>query len=77
MIRIGSMYQRVQALHLVAANTVDARVQEVLHRKMKLLNAVLGQRLKGEKENAPEMIDARNEISDLYAALQADARGML
>ena len=75
MIRIGSIHSRVQAIHLVAKNTIDERVQETLHKKMRLIDAVLGKRLKGESDDT--VIEAKNEISDLYAALRADAQGLL
>ena len=36
---------------------------------------MLGKRLKGESDDT--VIEAKNEISDLYAALRADAQGLL
>jgi SNF2 family DNA or RNA helicase len=76
MIRIGSIHDRCYAIHLVARgkkNTVDTRVIEVMHRKMKLIEAVIGRRLKGEQDIGA-MIPVENDISDLFDMLSADAR---
>lgn len=76
MIRIGSEHDRCYVVHLVARGTrrktVDHRVMEVLGKKMVLVEAVLGKRLKGEGDNVP--IAAENEISDLFRALRQDAK---
>ena len=74
MIRIGSAHDRCYVIHLVAKGhkkTIDHRVMEVLQKKMVLVEAVLGKRLKGEGDGV--MIDAQNEISDLFHSLQSDA----
>jgi SNF2 family DNA or RNA helicase len=60
MIRIGSTHDRCYAIHLVAKGTIDEKVMAVLKKKMKLIEAVMGKRLKGD--------------SDIFSALQADAR---
>jgi len=76
MIRIGSLHDRCYAIHLVARGrrrTVDARVLEVMHRKMKLVEAVLGKRLKGEGE-ANAIIPVENDISEIFSLLVEDAR---
>ncbi len=75
MVRIGSAHDRCYVIHLVAKGhkkTIDHRVMEVLHKKMQLVEAVLGKRLKGEGDTG--IIDAQNEISDLFHSLQEDAR---
>jgi hypothetical protein len=75
MVRIGSVHDRCHVIHLVAQGhkkTVDHRVLEVLGKKMHLVEAVLGKRLKGEGDTA--IIDAQNEISDLFHSLREDAR---
>lgn len=78
MIRIGSVHDRCHVVHLVARGhkkTIDHRVMEVLNKKMKLVEAVLGKRLKGETDtDAP--IDARNEISDLFDMALRDAQNI-
>ena len=77
MVRIGSVHDRCYVLHLVAKGqkqTIDHRVMDVLGKKMKLVEAVLGKRLKGEADEG--MIAAENEISDLFTALRNDARGV-
>ena len=75
MIRIGSIHDRVYAVHLVAKGTVDQRVMEVLKKKMNLIEAVQGKRIKGEGD-ATVMIQKDNDISDLFSALQEDARAL-
>jgi SNF2 family DNA or RNA helicase len=73
MIRIGSLHDRVYALHLVVKGTIDSRVQQVKNKKMKLIEAVLGARIKGEKE--PDVVlDAGSGAGDLYDFLVEDAK---
>jgi SNF2 family DNA or RNA helicase len=71
MIRIGSVHDRCYAVHLLAANTIDQRVAKVLAKKMELVEAVLGKRLKNEDSTV--MVSAQNDLSDLFSALQEDA----
>lgn len=78
MIRIGSVHDAVYAIHLVAKGakpTVDHRVMEVLTKKMHLLEAVLGKRLKGEGLQDNEIIRAGGDVNDLFEALRQDAKG--
>lgn len=75
MIRIGSLHDRVYALHLVAKGTVDDKIMGVLKRKMNLIEAVLGKRIKGEDDEVK--IDSRNDITELFRQLQEDARKKL
>jgi intein/homing endonuclease/superfamily II DNA or RNA helicase len=78
MIRIGSIHTRVTAIHLVADNTVDERVMTIMEKKMGLLEAVLGKRIKGEGEDDGDtVIRADREIDDLFEALRKDAQGMI
>ena len=76
MIRIGSIHDRCFVVHLVARSekkkTIDHRVMEVLGKKMQLIEAVLGKRIKGEGDQVT--ISAQNEISDLFASLKQDAK---
>jgi SNF2 family DNA or RNA helicase len=74
MIRIGSAHDRVLAMHLVCKDTIDERVQDVRRKKMRLVESVLGQRIKGEAESNDEVLDSNSEIKDLFDALRADAR---
>mgnify|MGYP003965704415 CR=1 FL=1 len=79
MIRIGSVHDNVLAIHLVAKSkggaTIDQRVMDVIGSKMKLIEAVLGERLKGNaKAKADERIEVTSEINDIFDALQGDAR---
>jgi SWI/SNF-related matrix-associated actin-dependent regulator 1 of chromatin subfamily A len=80
MIRIGSLHSNVLALHLVARSkkegkTIDHRVMDVIGSKMKLIEAVLGERLKGTEkgpDKAPT-ISVSSDINDIFDALRADA----
>lgn len=79
-VRIGSVHDRVFAIHLVAPHSIDERVMEVVQRKMKLIESVIGKRLKGEDDTEDVgtiAIEDRSEISDLYDALKKDAQGIL
>lgn len=79
MIRIGSEHDRCFVIHLVACHpgkkkeTIDHRVMDVLHKKMALIEAVLGKRIKAEGD-MDATISVENEISDLFRALQNDAQ---
>ena len=75
MIRIGSEHDSVYAIHMVARDTIDERVQSVVKKKMKLIEQVLGERVKG-KQGADVIYDAGSETKDLFAAMVADARKM-
>jgi len=79
MIRIGSVHDRCHVIHLLARNrgggksaTIDHHVMQTLRKKMNLIEAVLGKRLKGVGDEV--MISAENEISDIFHDLRADAR---
>jgi len=72
MIRIGSEHDSVYAFHLVCEDSVDERVQEVRRSKMRLIESVLGKRLKGDTDDIE--VSVGNEIGDLFQALQQDAR---
>lgn len=73
MIRIGSVHDRCYAIHLVAEGTIDDRVIKVLGKKMGLVEAVLGKRIKGEADTGV-IVDASNDLSDLFSELVADAK---
>jgi len=73
MIRIGSVHDRCYAIHLIAKGTIDDKVMAVLRKKMKLIEAVMGKRIKGEDSEDSEVVGAENDISDLFAAMRADA----
>lgn len=74
-IRIGSVHDRVFAIHLVCKDTIDERVQEVLRKKMKLVESVLGQRIKGEGgADTPETYSTSSDMKDLFDALRQDAQ---
>jgi len=79
MIRIGSEHDSVLAIHLVAKlktgkPTIDGRVMDVIGSKMKLIEAVLGERLKGTEKGKGEKIEVRSEVNDLFDFLQEDAK---
>lgn len=71
-IRIGSTHDRVLALHLICKGTIDERVQEVRVKKMKLVESVLGQRIKGEgtMDGEDAIHEVGSDIKDLYDALR-------
>jgi len=73
MIRIGSLHQRVYAIRLIADGTVDERVQEVLQKKMMLVEAILGKRIKGEEE-LDIQFDAKSDMTEIFDGLRDDAR---
>lgn len=73
MIRIGSKHDNVFAIHLVAEHTIDVHVQKKLAVKMQLVEAVLGQRLKGDAEDPVEVLP-ENDITSIYDALVSDAK---
>jgi SNF2 family DNA or RNA helicase len=73
MIRIGSDHDSVYAIHMVARNTIDERVQGVVKKKMGLIEQVLGERVKGEK-GKDVIYDAGSDTKDLFTAMVNDAR---
>ena len=73
MIRIGSDHENVYAIHMVARNTIDERVQGVVRKKMGLIEQVLGERVKG-KRGDNVIYDAGSETKDLFTAMISDAR---
>ena len=73
MIRIGSQHDKVFSIHLVARDSIDERVQQVLNSKMGLIEQVLGKRIKGEDMEDVE-VASHNDISDLFESLMNDAR---
>lgn len=75
MIRIGSEHDSVYALHLVARGTIDEHVQAVVKKKMKLIEKVLGERVKGEK-GANIVYDATSEAKDLIDRMISSVRTM-
>ena len=75
MIRIGSEHDRCYAIHLVARGskkTVDHRIMEVMQKKMNLIEAVIGRRIKGEQDIGA-YIPKSNDISDIFDLLREDA----
>lgn len=78
MLRIGSIYDRVFAIHLVCEKSVDERVMDIMDRKMALLDAVIGKRIKGEDDGDDDLIDAdKGYIDELFQALRNEAMGIL
>lgn len=73
MIRIGSTHDRCFAIHLVTKGTIDDRVMQVLLKKMVLVEAVLGKRIKGDQDTGV-IVDVTNDLSDLFDGLIQDAR---
>ena len=73
MIRIGSEHDSVYAVHLVCQDTIDEHVQAVIRKKMRLIEQVLGERVKGER-GADTVYGAGSEIKDIFDAIVQDAR---
>lgn len=77
-IRIGSIHEMVYAIHLIAKDTVDERVMQILRGKLTLFEAVVGKRIKEADDPTgaaeEEVIETGNEVNDLFDALQSDAR---
>ena len=73
MIRIGSEHDSVYAVHLVCRDTIDERVQEVKRNKMRLIEQVLGERVRGHK-GEDVVFNAGSEIRDIFDAMVQDAR---
>ena len=73
MIRIGSVHDRCYAIHITTEGTIDERVVKVLTKKMTLVEAVLGKRIKGDGDTGVT-VDASNDLSDLFDGLLQDAR---
>lgn len=75
MIRVGSTHDRVYSIHLVARNSVDSRVLQVLNRKMKIVEAIIGKRIKGEDAQIekPAQVEVFSEINALFDMLVEDA----
>jgi len=77
MIRIGSQHDSVLAYHLVAqmngAMTIDGHVLRTLGKKIKLVESVLGKRIKGDSDEDVEVLP-KNDISELFDALRQDAQ---
>jgi SNF2 family DNA or RNA helicase len=73
MIRIGSNHDRVYAIHLLCRHTIDERVQQVKNKKMKLIEKVLGERVKGTRDSTV-VYDARSDTKTLFDAMIKDAQ---
>ncbi len=73
MIRIGSVYDMCYAVHLLCKGTIDEKVQSILSRKMQLIVAILGERLKGDEDD-DYVIDSRNDMSDIFELMISHAR---
>jgi SNF2 family DNA or RNA helicase len=73
MIRIGSLHDTCYGIHLICRDTIDERVMQVIHKKMSLIEQVLGERLKGIK-GEDVVYDAGSPVKGLFDAMVADAR---
>ena len=72
MIRIGSENDTCYAVHLVCRDTIDERVGQVVKKKMKLIEQVLGERVKGQ--GSDEVIKSTSDIKDLFEVMLVDAK---
>jgi SNF2 family DNA or RNA helicase len=74
MIRIGSDHDACYAIHLVCRDTIDERVQQVVRKKMGLIEQVLGERVKGNK-GEDVVFKSGSGVRDIFDAMVQDARG--
>jgi len=72
-IRIGSEHDRCYAIHMVVKGTIDSKVMSVLRTKMKLIEQVMGKRLKGE-DMEDVQVSSENSIDEIFSSLVQDAR---
>lgn len=72
MIRIGSSHQNVTAIHLVCRNSIDQRVMDVLGKKVKLVEEVLGQKIK-DSDTGPSL-SMDGDVNAIFELLCEDAR---
>jgi len=68
MIRIGSKWNTVLAIHLMCKGTVDDHVMQLLKKKKRIISQVLGEQTKGALE-----FDTDSDVRDLFGKLRADA----
>jgi SNF2 family DNA or RNA helicase len=73
MIRIGSVHDTCYAIHLQCTDTIDERVGQVVQKKMKLIEQVLGERVRGVKGD-DAVYSAGSEVKDVFEAMMIDAR---
>lgn len=75
LIRIGSIHQAVLAIHLVVEKTIDERVVEIVEKKMRLIEAVIGKRLKGDSDalDTSDIEAGKGDVVELFDALRRDA----
>lgn len=71
MIRLGSVHERCYCFHMVCDRTIDDHVLKTLKKKMKLIESVIGRRVKGEDVDVE--IKAEDDISELFRMMQQDA----
>ena len=71
--RLYHKKHKVYALHLVCRNTIDEKLQSVIQSKMKMIESVLGERIKGKKAK-DTVYKASSEVRDIFDALVQDAR---
>lgn len=69
MIRIGSSYQGVYAIHLISDDSVDQHVMNVLSKKMELVEGVLGKRLMSSND----VMSGDSGTGDLYSLLRSES----
>jgi SNF2 family DNA or RNA helicase len=85
MIRIGSQHDKVYAIHLITQGTIDGYVAQVLKRKMNLIEAVLGKRLKGDSvetettvveqaDDGPAVISNTSDVNELFDTMLQGAK---
>ena len=74
MIRIGSQHDRVYAIHLIVKGSIDSRVQQVKDKKLTLIEAIIGERVRGEAAPTQVIEVGRGATQELYAYMVEDAQ---
>merc|ERR1712187_205398 len=72
MIRLGSEHSNCYVVHLLCRDTIDEYVQEVVQKKMALIEEVLGKRLK-RADSQDTVVDAESEVTKIYDKMVAAA----
>lgn len=72
MIRIGSVHERVQAIHLVCKNSIDQRVLQKLSNSMEVIEEVIGERIKGN--DGFGLFDEKIDAGDLFELVLKDRK---
>lgn len=79
MIRIGSPYQSVYAIHMISEGplgdqTIDHHVTKTLDKKMGFIEGALGQRMLGNEDDGDLVVDAGSETGNIFDQMYVSAQ---